>query len=274
MSLERRPWCVTILTLSAALLACHDAPVLAGPGDDKKPAKKKSDNKKSSAAPKGFKNAPREKSKFVVEEGNSRNEVVFKSNIPGHVVTGKSTTPTGELEFNPRLIKDIAGTFSVSWNSIDTGNQNRNDHMRNPPWVDASAHPDIVFTVSGIDSLKAGNKYGTVLKARLIGTMAINGAEKEMKIPVTLAYIGGKSGKKKPATDDGDAATEGLGIQAKFSIKLKDFNIEGRGVGDKVAATQNLKVSLFLKRQIEEKPAEPTPTPPPPKTRRPRAQQR
>jgi polyisoprenoid-binding protein YceI len=267
-----RRWC--LLALIASLFAAMaGAPVLAGPEEGKKPSKKKEEKKKKPSAPKGFKNAPRDESKFVVDDGSDRNEISFKSNIPGHVITGTSKQVTGELEFKPRLMKKIAGRFSVSWSSLDTGNSNRNDHMRSAPWVDANSYPDIVFTVSGVESLKAGNKSGTVLKVKLVGTMAINGAEKEMKIPATLAYIGGKKSKKSAKDEQPEDATEGLGIQARFKIKLADFNIEGRGVGDKVAATQNIKVSLFLKRIVEEQPAEPTPVPKP-RTRRQRTDQR
>ncbi len=263
-----------LLALSVALFAPF--PVSAGPDDEKKPAKKDSSKKttdkkrKKAATPKGFKSAPRQKAKFVVDEASERNQISFKSNIPGHVITGKGTQAVGELEFNPRVIREISGQISVPWNSLDTNNPMRNDHMRSPPWIDAAAHPDIVFTFSDIESLKAGNKDGTVLKARLIGTMAMNGAEKKMKIPVTLAYVGGKKSKK--AAEDEEDVTEGIGIQAKFNVKLADFNIEGRQVGTKVAATQNIKVSLFLKRVIEDPPAEPT-SPPPPTPRRPRARQ-
>jgi hypothetical protein len=58
----------------------------------------------------------------------------------------------------------------------------------------------------------------------LIGTMSINGKDKEMPIPVTLAYI--EAGKDK----DGKDVTEGIGVKARFSIALADFDIKGKGV--------------------------------------------
>ncbi len=115
------------------------------------------------------------------------------------------------------------------------------------------------------------------LKGTLVGTFSINGAEKKMKIPATLEYVeGGKDDSKSDdsksdemasgAPDDEPAADgkEGIRIAAKFNLGLKDFGIEGMGVGKKVAAKQAIEVSLFLpikaaeKKEPEPKPEAPT----------------
>lgn len=144
----------------------------------------------------------------------------------------------------------------------------RNQHMMSDPWVDAGAHPEIVFTLDAITKIKAIDKRSTKLKCTLIGTFAINGAEKEMKIPATLEY----QLPKKANGGDAEEQKEGVHINAKFTLSLKDFGIAGRGIGDKVAPKMQIDVRLFLPIAVAEAP-EPTPPPPsdPPRgrTRRP-----
>lgn len=239
-----------------------------------KPSKKKP--KKKAKPVRGFTVGPREESHFEIEAGAEGNEVSFHSGIKSHPFDGKSTQVTGTIDANPHLLHSAKGKFSVAWSTVDTGNPQRNQHMMSKPWVDAGAHPEIVFTLEGIEKLKKADKRGLKLKGTLVGAFSINGAEKKMKIPATLEYVeAGKDDSKSDemasgAPDDGPAAggKEGIRIEAKFNLGLKDFGIEGMGVGKKVAAKQAISVSLFLPIKAAEK-KEPEPRPEAP-TGRPR----
>ncbi|MBX3397019.1 MAG: YceI family protein [Phycisphaerae bacterium] len=236
---------------------------------------KKSDKKKKDAAPEkkppealGFKVGPRDASKYEIDAAADDNEVTFTSKTAKETFVGKTTQITGSMECKPRALKDAKGKFAVAWTNLDTGKPMRNQHMMAEPWVDAGAHPEIVFTLDNITKMKAIDKRSTRLKCTLVGTFVINGAEKELKIPATLEY----RLPKKANGSDTDGQKEGVHIQAKFSLSLKDFGITGRGVGDKVAPKMQIDVSLFLPIAVAESP-EPTPPPPsdPPRgrTRRP-----
>lgn len=207
--------------------------------DTDKPQKK---GKKPAKKVLGFRVGPREKTTFTVDAGSSRNEISFTSKAPKETITGKASEVTGDLEFDPHNIAHASGKFTVPWKSVDTGNKMRNEHLFGAPWVDSAAHPDIVLTVTGFEDIMSSSKKGTSAKAKLIGTMAMNGEEKKMTIPVTLIYLG--TDKSKSDED----VKEGVGIKAKFKIALKDFNIEGKpgAVGNAVSPEQDVSVSLFL----------------------------
>ncbi len=223
------------------------------PKDGKKKKSDEGDKKAKKKAVHGFKIGPREISKYEIETGAEGNEVSFTSKTKKETIVGKSTQIAGELEANPHVLHKAKGKFSVAWNTLDTGNPTMNQHMTADPWVDAATNPEIVFTLTGIEKMKHTDKRGTKLKGTLIGSFSINGAAKEMKIPATLEYVtadksAGRSDDSSSAVLDGEEGSdkEGIRIEAKFGIGLKDFGIVGRGIGVGVAAKPQIKVSLFL----------------------------
>jgi polyisoprenoid-binding protein YceI len=249
MKSATRLFCLTTIVLCGAAIAIPDtliaAPKLPGPGRKKAP---KLPPPSAAASTTGFEVGPDAMSNYQVDPKSSINEVVFTSTAPKETIKGKTTKATGHLDLNPRKLDSVAGRFAVAWSDIDTGNKTRNGHMMDEPWVNAKSHPKIEFIVKSLELSKTqskpqqgkSEKEAHALKGKLIGTMSMNGKDKEMKIPVTLAYV--EAGKDK----DGKEVTEGIGIKARFSIALADFDIKGKGVGQAVAKSQKLKVALFL----------------------------
>lgn len=215
-----------------AFLAAKPVPGGIGRQDAPKPAEAKS----------GFPNAADETLHFEVDARSKRNEVVFVSKTPKETITGKTKKVVGKLGLNLKTLAEIAGSFEVAWADLDTGNKTRNEHMLSSPWVDAQSHPQIVFTLTAIEPGDEGVKGGKTLKAELVGKMAMNGQEKEMRIPATLAYL------PESKSESGAKRRERFAIRAKFSVELADFGIEGRGIGQGVAAAQEISVSLVMTR--------------------------
>lgn len=253
-------------------------PAMKKPSAKKKKEPAKKDPKESSGETKkaalGFKVGPREASHFEIDPSAESNDVSFTSKTPKETFVGKTTQIVGKLEADPHKLKDAKGEFSVAWNTLDTGKPMRNEHMMSAPWVDALSFPQIVFTLDGMEKMSHLDKRGTKLKATLIGAFSINGAEKKLRIPATLEYVMPPKGKPKKngaddPSDEGDVK-EGIRIDAKFALALKDFNIVGRGVGDKVAAKQQIQVSLFLPLMAKEPEPTQDPQPADPTPRRPR----
>lgn len=254
MKCQIRLFCLTAAVLSGIAFLAPDA-LFAGPAG---PGRRKAPKPASPAATPsttGFEVGPDEMANYQVDPKSSINEVVFTSTAPKETIKGKTTKATGHLDLNPRKLDSVAGSFAVAWADVDTGNKTRNEHMMDAPWVNAKSHPKIEFTVTSLELSKTKpkpGKEGQALKGKLIGTMSINGKDKEMKIPVTLAYV--PAGKDK----DGKDVTEGIGVKARFSIALADFDIKGKGVGQAVAKSQKVKVSLFLAKsdgKSEDKPS-------------------
>lgn len=233
-------WPLAAFTLLALILpdTLYAPPRLSPPSRAKKPSVPA-----PTAAGPGFQVGPDAVTLYQVDSESDRNEVVFTSKAPKETIKGKTTKASGQLELNPRKLETVGGSFSVHWKDLDTGNPTRNGHMMAVPWVDAKSHPKIVFTVSGFEISKSAaktDKTGKTLKGKLVGSMAMNGKEKEMKIPVTLAYVEAGEGK------NGEKVKEGIGIKASFSVLLEDFDIKGKGVGQAVAKKEMIKVSLVL----------------------------
>ncbi|MCX4751681.1 YceI family protein [Kitasatospora sp. NBC_01287] len=115
-------------------------------------------------------------------------------------------------------------TVTIKAASIDTGNEQRDGHLRNNDFLDAPAFPDIVFSSTGIEAL-GGDKY------RLNGTLTI----KDTTHPISL-----------DVEYDGSARDPygnlRVGFEGSTTISRKDYGItwnaalEGGGVlvGDKV----------------------------------------
>jgi len=224
----------------------------AGPSD-----KEKGDKKGASAT--GLNKGPNEKTRYEFDSESARNQVSFTSKAPGETIKGTAKKIEGWLELNPRNVAEGAtGEIKVPWSDVSTGNKMRDSHMRDPShgWVDAATHPEIVFKVTGVEesNLQKKNTKATLFKTKLVGTMSLNGRDVEMTIPVTLSYVA-KTNKTK----------EALGIKGSFKIPLKDFGIEGKpgAIGSKVAAEQDIKVSVVLARAGgEDVPSDaPKPTP-------------
>ncbi len=233
--------------MTVVSLLCISLSIIAAPavhaGDSKPSSKGKSAKKKS--APRGFRVGPKRTTHYEVDPDSSRNRVTFTSKAPRETIVGTTTTVIGHFDLKPRKLAKAKGRFAVQWKSLDTGHPMKNQHMLAAPWVDAAQYPRIEFTLSGIEKVKRKSKSGKSVKVQLIGTMAMNGAEKEMRIPATLVYV------KPKKSDKSDKVTEGIGIRCSFTVALADFNIKGRGVGLAVAAKQKIKVSLFVKRSLK-----------------------
>lgn len=242
-----------VLGLSILTLAVFTCPAtLLAPPKINFPGRKKSPvtpppKEEEAGAEHGFPKAPDEALSFVVDAKSSRNEVVFTSKAPKETIIGKTTKMGGQLELNPRQLDTATGSFEVAWADLDTGNKTRNEHMMAAPWVDSSSYPKIVYTVTGIEVMKKKTgKPSKTIRAKLVGEMSMNGHDKPMKVPVILTYIPAGENKK------GEKVKEGVGIKGNFRVALKDFAIEGKGVGQAVAANQQIKVQLFMVRGTAE----------------------
>lgn len=246
-------WMIPLIL--AAGVALGTAPRVAR-GLDTPDAGKQTSSKKK-ARVRGFKRGPKSRTHYVVDAESPGNEITFTSKAPRETIVGRATAVDGHLDLKPRRLKRASGRFALRWDALDTGNAQRNRHMLGPPWVDATSHPEIVFTLNRIRNIKPRGKSGNKIRANLVGTLAMNGVEKKTTIPATLVYLEPDSGKK------GGNVKEGIGIRATFKVALADFNIQGRGIGQAVAARQRIKVALFLKRadKEEKQPARPAPRP-------------
>jgi polyisoprenoid-binding protein YceI len=137
---------------------------------------------------------------------------------------GRFTRWSGELRLDPSNLPASSVEVTIDAASIDTGDQQRDGHLRSPDFLEAEKFPTLVFRSTKVDDLGDG-------KLRVSGDLTIRGVTR----PVVLdTEYGGRM--KDPWGNDR------AGFTAKTSIDRSDFGLrwnmalEGGGLvlGNKV----------------------------------------
>jgi polyisoprenoid-binding protein YceI len=92
------------------------------------------------------------------------------SSVTGHFKTFDATVESEKDDFTDARIR-----FSADINSIDTGVEQRDNHLKSPDFFDAANHPKLSFVSTGIEK-KSGGDY------KVKGDLTIRGVSK----PVVL----------------------------------------------------------------------------------------
>ena len=138
-----------------------------------------------------------------------------------NAVKGRFKEFTGKLVMDGNALKEATATIQVQ--SIDTGVEQRDNHLRTADFFDATNHPTITFKTKRIEPKGDG--------VVMIADFTMRGVTKELSLPVTLS---------KPIKDPWGNTRVGLELRAKlnrkdYGIKYSDM-IEGGipAVGDEV----------------------------------------
>ncbi|KYP13232.1 YceI family protein [Flavihumibacter sp. CACIAM 22H1] len=112
----------------------------------------------------------------------SHSEITFKvKHLVISTVSGKFTEFEGSLEAEQQDFSDAKIQFSAKIDSITTGNEQRDGHLKSPDFFDAAGHPAMTFRSTSLSPI-SGSDY------TLTGDLTIRGTTK----PVTLkAEFGG-----------------------------------------------------------------------------------
>ncbi len=108
---------------------------------------------------------------------NTHSEIAFKvKHLVISTVTGKFTSFEGTIESETDDFKDAKIDFTADIDSITTGNEQRDGHLKSADFFDAGSHPKLEFHSTSFTH-KSGNDY------QLTGDLTLRGTTK----PVTLA---------------------------------------------------------------------------------------
>ena len=184
----------------------------------------------------GFKVKASGEQSFNIEDQHGRNQATFFSTTPLEDITGLSNDVKGSVTFNVNDLKTLKGKISVSVASIKTGIDMRDGHMRSANWLDADSFPETSFEIKKVNDVKsvADNK----LTAKVTGDFTLHGVTKEVIAETTLTYLDESEQTKMRAPGDL------LGVQAKFNVKLSDYGVNNKVVGQKVS--ENIEVSVNM----------------------------
>jgi polyisoprenoid-binding protein YceI len=132
----------------------------------------------------------------------------FVSNIPG-----RFRDFDGSIRYD-KLSPGISSVeFTARVASIDTGNNDRDEHLRSADFFDAQKFPTVTFTSSEVKAVDADTLEVT-------GDLTLHGVTKRITIPVEVLGT--------VKTPNGEKA----GFQALFTVNRKDFGITWNRVLD------------------------------------------
>jgi polyisoprenoid-binding protein YceI len=147
---------------------------------------------------------------------DNASSVQFKIKNFGFSVTGSFTGISGRIGFDPGRPGEAVFDVSVDVNSVNTGNDMRDDHLRKFTYLDVKDYPRIRLLSSRID---ASSKKGTFLFS---GRLTIRDHTKDISFPFSAEASGG-----------------GYLFKGVFTINRKDFDVGGAST-----ISDNLEVSL------------------------------
>jgi polyisoprenoid-binding protein YceI len=94
-------------------------------------------------------------------------------------VRGKFDDYKGTIQLDPAKMENSTVEFAIKAASIDTGNADRDKHLRSADFFDVEKYPEITFKSK---SIKATGKD----QYAVTGTFTMHGVSKELTLPVTF----------------------------------------------------------------------------------------
>ncbi|NLI67833.1 MAG: YceI family protein [Bacilli bacterium] len=122
-------------------------------------------------------------------------------------VRGTFSDIEGKIEGDPENFENAKVTFRVGVDSIDTKNEDRDNHLRSADFFDVENHPNMTFESKKIEKV-GDNQY------KLTGDLTIRGTTKETTFDVE--YLG---------KGTNPWGVEVVGFEARATISRKEFGL-------------------------------------------------
>jgi polyisoprenoid-binding protein YceI len=159
----------------------------------------------------------------------------FVSNVPG-----RFRDFDGVIKYDKQNPAGSSVELTVKAASIDTSNNDRDEHLRSPDFFDVQKFPTLTFT-----STKVAAKDADTLE--VTGNLTLHGVTKQITIPVDVLGT--------VKTPNGEKA----GFETSFTINRKDYGIVWNRVldagGSVLGDDVKINISIEANRQAE-KPAQ------------------
>ena len=153
------------------------------------------------------------------EPKDAGSSVVFKIKNFGLMVDGTFTGLNGKIIFNPNDLNTSLFDVTLNTNTISTGIDLRDNHLRKPDYFDTQNYPGIRFTSTKIENTKTPGKY------LVTGNLTIKQKTKEIKFPFTALPQAGN-----------------YLFTGGFQINRRDFKVGGGSISLADELTIDLKV--------------------------------
>jgi polyisoprenoid-binding protein YceI len=133
---------------------------------------------------------------------DSKSEFKFTVKNFGLNTPGTFKGLKGSIQFNPSNISSASFNVSIDANTVNTGIDMRDNHLKSEDYFDAEKYPTINFVSTGV---KADNN-GYIIS----GDLTIKGITKNISFPFTAVQ-----------------QNDGMLFTGNFSINRKDFDVGG-----------------------------------------------
>ena len=155
-----------------------------------------------------------------------KGSATWVSDAPLEKITG-TASGSASLHVNKGDLSKLSGTLTFSVDSMKSGSDMRDQHIKEKDWLDATQYPEITYVVKEVKPL---SEKGMV---DVTGDFTLHGVTKSLSAKAKVMF---KEKKDKTL----------MKIKAKFKISLADYKVEGtRGkIGSKVGKEIALKVTL------------------------------
>jgi len=147
-------------------------------------------------------------------------------------VRGEFTQFDGEVKLDEQDPSRSTATGRVTVASIDTGNADRDNHLRTGDFFDAATHPTITFQSRRIESL-GGEKF------RVTGDLTMHGVTKELTLDAELSP---------PAKDPWGKMRRGVSLTG--ALNRKDFGLSWNQALETGGVLVDEKVKLEIELEI------------------------
>lgn len=127
-------------------------------------------------------------------------------------VRGEFNDYTAQVDIDEADLTRSSIAVTIEAASIDTGVEDRDNHLRSPDFLDVATHPQLTFTSKAI--ARTGDQYVVT------GDLTIRGVTREVQLPLTVAG----------PLDLGD--TLRMGVSGELAIDRKDFGVSWSRVLD------------------------------------------
>ena len=151
-----------------------------------------------------------------------------------NTVRGRFKEFTGTLVMDGDALKEAAATIQAQ--SIDTGVEQRDNHLRTPDFFDAKTYPTITFKSKRVEPQGDG--------AVMIADFTMRGVTKELRLPITLS---------KPIKDPWGGTR--IGLETRTKLNRKDYGIKYNDVLESGVAAVGDEIEIEINAEaIKDKP--------------------
>lgn len=163
----------------------------------------------------------------------THSEIQFKvKHLVISTVTGQFNSFAGKIEATDEDFNQAKASFEADINSVDTNNEDRDNHLKSGDFFDAENHPKLKFE-NGTMTKKSEDEFS------LEGDMTIRGNTKKVTLSVSLGGI-----------MDDPYGNRKAGFEISGKINRKDFGLTWSAVTEAGGVVVGDEVKLILNVQV------------------------